>query len=65
MSSPGFREYQTCKKKKRYPTEEQCRKSINSIMRLRRNKGANPHRKEPTGYYYCKYCEGWHITSKR
>ena len=61
MSSPGFKEYQTCKKKKRFATEEECRKALRQASR-KWNK--IPHQRQPKRYYPCPYCHGWHLTSK-
>lgn len=50
--------------------KEQCNKKIYSkkeaATALNHNKSAKTFRKKrPVRYYYCRYCDGWHLTSMK
>ncbi len=53
---PGWIVYKTCKRKGRYTTENEASKAARRMeMRFGLKMRA----------YYCKFCEGWHLTKKQ
>jgi len=43
-----------------YSTQQRAESALRGIRR----KGAAPHKKQPTGVYWCGLCRSWHLTSK-